>query len=70
MFYESIFVMLYKFANYEVFGVLLCRLLAPVVLVALLWISRIVNNVLIKVFSVFIALILYFFPNIINNFVG
>lgn len=69
MFYDQIFLALYKFANYEVYGVLICRLLAPIALITLLWVSRIISSVLVKFFSVIIALLLYFFPNVLNIFI-
>lgn len=69
MTYDSIYIALHRFANYQVWGILLCRLLAPLVFVALLWISRIVSSVMLKFFSVLIAMMLYFFPAIINVFV-
>lgn len=66
--YDGIYLYMCKFANYKINGLLLCRLLAPVALIILLWISRIVSSVIIKIFAVVIALMLYFFPTIINMF--
>ena len=69
MMYETIYSYLYSFANYKVHGILFCRLIAPVVLIVLLWISRIVASFIIKIFAVGFAIILYFLPNVINIFV-
>jgi hypothetical protein len=68
MTYDAIYIALWKFANYKIGGILLCRLLAPLFLVILLWLSRVIQNVLVKFFSVLVAMLLYFLPNIINIF--
>jgi hypothetical protein len=68
MTYDAIYILLWKFANFEIWGVLLCRILAPIILVILLWLSRVIQNVLIKFFSVLVSMLLYFLPNIINIF--
>jgi hypothetical protein len=68
MTYDAIYILLWKFANCEIWGVLLCRILAPIILVILLWLSRVIQNVLIKFFSVLVSMLLYFLPNIINIF--
>jgi hypothetical protein len=68
MSYDSIYFNLFSFANYKIQGILLCRLLAPVALISLVWISRIISSVIVKFFSVLIALLLYFLPNIVSIF--
>ncbi len=68
--YDGIYYNLFTFANYQIHGVLLCRILAPVVLISLVWISRIISSVIVKFFSVLIALLLYFLPNIVSIFYG
>ncbi len=70
MIYDTIYLHIFEFANYTVHGVLVCRLLAPVVLLILLWISRIVVSVIVKIFAVFFAIILYFLPSVVNIFVS
>lgn len=70
MSYENIYLALYTFANFDVFGIPLPRLLAPVIGVVLLWKSRMVSSVALKVFSVVFALIVYFLPTIVNLFAG
>ncbi len=68
--YDGIYYNLFAFANYQVHGILLCRILAPIVLISLVWISRIISSVIVKFFSVMIALLLYFLPNIVSIFYG
>ncbi len=68
--YDSIYYNLYIFAGYQVRGILLCRILAPVVLISLVWVSRIISSVIVKFFAVLIALLLYFLPNIVSIFYG
>jgi hypothetical protein len=70
MSYDIIYYKMYTFSHYKVQGILLCRLLAPIVLISLLWVSRIISSVIIKFFSVLIAMLLYFFPNIVGVFYG
>lgn len=67
-FYVNVYTHLYDFAHYKVNGVLLCRLIAPVILVAMLWISRIVSSVPLKLFSVIIAIMFYFLPSVVGVF--
>lgn len=67
--YDTLYVYLWKFANIKLYGVLLCRLLAPVILVVLLWISRIITSAAVEIFAVTFALILYFLPAVINIFI-
>jgi hypothetical protein len=67
--YETIYSYLCRFSNFKIHGMLFCRLLAPVVLIVLLWISRIVSSFTVKIFAVGFALILYFLPSVINIFV-
>lgn len=66
---DSIFVSLWNFAHYDISGVLVCRLVAPLVLFFMLLLSRFVQSVAVKFLSIFIALLVYFFPDIINLFV-
>lgn len=66
--YDTIYIWLYEFANYRVSDILLCRLLSPIALIILIWISRIVQSVIVKFLSIVIAIILYFFPLVINVF--
>ena len=68
--YDLIYFKLYTFAHYQVHGILLCRLLAPIVLISLVWVSRIISSVIIKFFSVLIAMLLYFMPTIVGVFYG
>lgn len=68
--YDGIYYNLFAFANYQVNGILLCRILAPIVLISLVWVSRIISSVIVKFFSVMIALLLYFLPNIVSIFYG
>lgn len=68
MIIEEVYVALWKLGNYRVGGILLCRLLAPVALVVLLWLSRLVQNLMIKILSIVVAMLLYFFPSVVNLF--
>ncbi len=70
MSYDRIYYTLYTLAGYEVRGILLCRLLAPIMLILLVWVSRIISSVIVKLFAVMIALLLYFLPNIVSIFYG
>ena len=70
MSYENIYLALFAFVNFDVFGVLLPRLLAPVIGIVLLWKSRMISSTLLKVFSVVLALIVYFLPSSVNLFAG
>lgn len=66
--YEKIYELLYLFANYEVQGFNVCRFIAPIALVFLLWVSRLASSVRIKFFAVAMAMILYFFRDVVNMF--
>jgi hypothetical protein len=68
--YDGVYRTLNAFANYKVHGILLCRMLAPIALISLVWVSRIISSVIVKFFSVIIALLLYFLPNIVIIFYG
>lgn len=67
-YYTHIYMQLYHFTLYEVKGVPLCRLIAPVVLMVMLWISRIISSLPMKFFSVIIAIIFYYLPDVIGVF--
>lgn len=69
MSYDDIFILIYNFANYTFHGMLLCRILAPIILVSLLLISRLTSSFLVKLFAMLIALIIYFLPDVINIFI-
>jgi hypothetical protein len=66
--YDSIFNYLCQFANYKMNGVPFCHILAFVVFLGLLLIARLISSVLLKFFSIMIAMLIYFFPQIINAF--
>jgi hypothetical protein len=66
--YDSVFNYLYQFANYKMDGVPFCHILAFVVFIGLLFIARLISSVLLKFFSIMIAMLIYFFPQIINVF--
>lgn len=66
--YDQIFIVLYKFANYKVYGILLPRLLMPFAILGVLWLSRLASSVYVKVFSIVIGLILYYLRDIVNLF--
>jgi hypothetical protein len=70
MVYDQIYYLIYKFANYRIEGVLLCRLLAPLILLIIVWISRIIQSVMVKFFAVCIAALLYFLPTVVRLFYG
>jgi hypothetical protein len=57
------------FANFRLYEMYLCRILAFVVLAFLLYISRLISSFYVKVFAIVISLILYFFPELIQKFV-
>ena len=67
-YYERVYWYLWYFSTIQVHGVLLCRLLAPVLLMVLIWISRLVSSVMVKFFAIAMAMILYFFPNVVGLF--
>lgn len=66
--YTTVYLALYKFAHFHVFGLFLCRVLAIVIPVFILWKSRIIASIALKLFSVVIAMLLYFLPNIVDLF--
>ncbi len=68
MFYDTVYQALFAFSDYRIGGYLLCRLIAPVVLIIILWISRVMASPLMKLFACAIAVILYYFPSIITAF--
>jgi hypothetical protein len=68
MIYDQIYYVLYKFAHYRIEGYLLCRLLAPVSLLILVWISRLIQSVLVKFLAVGIAALLYSLPSVVSLF--
>lgn len=68
--YDFIYRLLYDFSTYRVYDMLLCRMLAPIVLVAILFVSRIIASSVVKFFAILIALIFYFLPSIVTVFVN
>jgi len=67
---DQIYYMLFRFAEYRIDGYLVCRLLAPLLLLALVWVSRMIQSVMLKFFAVSIAMLLYFFPSVVRLFYG
>lgn len=63
-----IFVYLFRFAHMEFHGILLPRLLAPVALVGILWYSRLATSLYVKMYSIAVALVLYFLSDIVDLF--
>ncbi len=70
MFYLTVYRYLYEFANYPVHGILLCRLLAPLFFLSMVWVSRLNSSVALKLFAVVVALLFYFLPDVVNVFAG
>lgn len=66
--YSAIYGYLFAFADYTVYGMLLCRMLAVVVSLAILWQSRLVASFLVKALAIGVFMILYWFPNIVGLF--
>lgn len=69
MFYDEVYLYLLNIVNIKIFGILACRLLAPIILLVVLWISRIISSFLIKIFAIAIAMIVYFSPDVVSIFI-
>ena len=67
---DKIFFMLYDFTHLQLGGIYLVQFVAFPVLVLLLWFSRLVANVQVKVFAIMISVIIYFFPYIMSMYTG
>ena len=70
MFYDKIYIWLYEFAQISLFGVSICKPLAFVTLIVLLWASRIISSMSLKVAAVVMSMIIYFFPEIVGIFLN
>lgn len=68
-YFDRIYYAIVIFANYRIFDMYLCRILAFVALVFLLYLSRLIASFRVKIFAVVIALVLYFFPDLVKKFV-
>lgn len=72
MIYERVYRMLYDFAVWQVVlwghDISVCRSLALIVLFVMVVFSRLLSSYILKFFSVLIALILYFLPDVVKLF--
>lgn len=66
--YEKIYFILYLLANYEVHGMLLCRIIAFLVPIPFLLLSRLASSPALKLLSIPIALLFYSLPWVVNLF--
>lgn len=57
-------------ANYKVYGVLLCRLVMPVVVVGLFIISRLLSSWALKALAIAIGIVIYNFPTVVSFLAG
>lgn len=70
MHYEQIYFILYKFANYEVHNMLLCRWIALFIPVPFLLLSRVTSSPALKLVSIPISLLFYSLPWVVGLFAG
>ena len=68
-FYGKMYSYIIAFAAYRISDMYLCRILAFTALAILLCISRFVSSFYVKALAVVIALVLYFFPDLVREFV-
>jgi Gpi18-like mannosyltransferase len=66
--YEKVYLALYYFAHYELFGINVCQIIAVVIPLRVLILSRLTSSVLLKIFSIPIGLLFYFFPTVVDFF--
>lgn len=69
IFFDNIYSGIIAFSNYKVLDIYICRLIAYAALAFLLYISRLLSSFYIKLFAVAVAMILYFFPELVRNLV-
>jgi hypothetical protein len=66
--YETVYRGLYAFAHLEFFGVNVCQIIAVLIPVRVLILSRLTSSVVLKIFSIPIGLLFYFFPTVVDFF--
>ncbi len=69
-FFDTVFSGIVAIASYRIFDMYLCRILAFTALPVLLFISRFVSSLYVNAFAGIIALVLYFFPDLVRYFVA
>ncbi|MCL4492141.1 MAG: hypothetical protein M1510_09620 [Nitrospirae bacterium] len=69
LFFDKAYLYIIALADYRVFDMYLCRILAFAALAFLLYLSRFVSSFYVKVFAVVVALVLYFFPELVQKFI-
>jgi hypothetical protein len=66
--YEKIYIAFYLLANYQTHGMLVCRLMALLVPIPFLLLSRLASSPLLKLLSIPVALLFYVLPWIVKLF--
>lgn len=66
--YERIFELFYQFAMWKINDVSVSKFLASALLIAMVAFSRLLSSYILKFFSVIIALIMYFLPDVLLLF--
>lgn len=64
--FDSVYKVLTAFAEYQFYGVLLCRLLMWPFVIGIFFASRVIGSWYIKAFALAFALILYNFPSVVR----
>ncbi|MGO9014398.1 MAG: hypothetical protein ACLQF0_05410 [Dissulfurispiraceae bacterium] len=69
-FYDKVYFFVIGFGNYTLYGMYVCQIIAPIILLFILYRSRQVSSGPLKVLAMIICVILYNFHWIVSKFSG
>ena len=67
-FYDSVFQAIYHAVHVDIYGINLVRFLSIFFLVFILWVSRVMNSIWVKVFAIAVSLGIYFARDMVDLF--